>query len=144
MSAAGAWRAVPAITTLSHTGSLRNPSACLGGLGGTLELNAMIPLITHNLLQSITLLSTASQAFAERCVDGIEADREACAATLEQNLSLATALVPHIGYDAAAKLAKQAHASGRTVREVAREAAVLPADELDAALDARRMTSLEG
>ena len=116
----------------------------LGGLGGTLELNAMIPLITHNLLQSITLLSTASQAFAERCVDGIEANREACAATLERNLSLATALVPHIGYDAAAKLAKEAHASGRTVREVARESSVLPADELDAALDARQMTSLEG
>jgi len=118
-------------------------AVALGGLGGTLELNAMIPLITHNLLQSITLLATASRTFAERCVEGIEADREACAATVERNLSLATALVPHIGYDAATRLAKQAHASGRTVREVAREAGVMEPNALDAALDARAMTEPE-
>lgn len=115
-------------------------AVALGGLGGTLELNAMIPLIAHNLLQSITLLANASAAFAERCVDGIEADREACAATVENNLSLATALVPHIGYDKAAKLAKQAHATGRTVREVAQAEGVMDAAALDAALDARKMT----
>ncbi|MEC7949488.1 MAG: class II fumarate hydratase [Myxococcota bacterium] len=112
----------------------------LGGLGGTLELNAMIPLIAHNLLQSITLLSNASRTFAEKCVDGIEADREACAATVERNLSLATALVPELGYDGAAAIAKKAHASGRTVRDVATEEGVLPAPTLADALDPRRMT----
>lgn len=112
----------------------------LGGMGGTLELNAMIPLIAHNLLQSVSLLSNASRAFAEKCVDGIEADREACAATVERNLSLATALVPHIGYDKASALAKQAHATGQTVRELASEQGVMPADALDAALDPRAMT----
>jgi len=112
----------------------------LGGMGGTLELNAMIPLIAHNLLQSISLLSNASRAFAEKCVDGIEADREACAATVERNLSLATALVPHIGYDKASALAKEAHATGQTVRELASEQGVMAADALDAALDPRAMT----
>jgi fumarate hydratase class II len=115
-------------------------AVALGGLGGTLELNAMIPLIAHNLLQSITLLANASAAFAEKCVDGIEADREACAATVERNLSLATALVPHVGYDKAAKLAKQAHATGRTVREVAEAEGVMDAAALADALDARKMT----
>jgi len=118
-------------------------AVALGGLGGTLELNAMIPLITHNLLQSISLLATASQTFAERCVDGIEADRDVCAATVERNLSLATALVPHIGYDAAAKVAKDAHASGRSVREVATDTGVMEPAALDTALDAGAMTGLE-
>ena len=112
----------------------------LGGLGGTLELNAMIPLIAHNLLQSISLLSNASLAFAEKCVDGIEADREACAATVERSLSMATALVPHVGYDKAAEIAKKAHATGQTVRELATREGVMAADALAHALDPRAMT----
>jgi fumarate hydratase, class II len=112
----------------------------LGGMGGTLELNAMIPLIAHNLLQSVSLLSNASRAFAEKCVDGIEADREACAATVERNLSLATALVPHIGYDKASAIAKKAHATGQTVRELATAEGVMAPDALAEALDPRSMT----
>ena len=112
----------------------------VGGLGGQLELNTFLPLIARNLLQSIGLLSSAARLFAERCVDGLDADRARAAALVEQSLMLATALAPRIGYDAAAELAKEAHASGRSLREVARERRVLPDEELDALLDPRRQT----
>ncbi len=112
----------------------------LGGLGGYFELNTMMPLIAHNILNSIAWVAAAVRAFTERCVVGIEANAEKCAETVERGLALATALAPHIGYDRAAEVAKEALKSGRTVREVASEWDVLPPDELDAALDARKMT----
>ena len=112
----------------------------VGALGGQLELNTFLPLIARNLLQSIRLLSSAARLFAERCVDGLDADRARAAALVEQSLMLATALAPRIGYDAAAELAKAALASGRSLREVARERRVLPDEELDALLDPRRQT----
>ena len=112
----------------------------LGGLGSYFELNLMMPLIAHNLLTSIELLANASWIFANRCVDGIEADEERIQETVERNLALATALAPTIGYDRAAAIAKEAYESDRTVREVVLAWEILPLEELDAALDPRRMT----
>ncbi len=112
----------------------------LGGLGSHFELNVMMPLIAHNLLASIELLANASRVFAERCIRGIEADEARIQETVERNLALATALAPLIGYDRAAEVAKEAHRTGRTVRQVAAEWEVLPPGELDAALAPGRMT----
>ncbi len=113
------------------------------GMGGALELNVMMPLIAHNLLESIRLVANVCGLFAERCVSGIEANTQHTKATLERNLSLVTALAPRIGYDRAAAIAKEAFASGRTIREVAGETKVLPDDELDRLLDGHRMTEPE-
>jgi len=112
----------------------------LGGLGSYFELNLMMPLIAHNLLQSVHILAGAVSAFDERCVAGLEADAERCGEFVERNLALATALAPAIGYDRAAEISKEAYRSGRTVREVASEWNVLPAPDLDRLLDPKRMT----
>jgi len=104
------------------------------------ELNVAMPLMTHNLLESIRLLSTAARVFADRCVVGIEADRERCGELVERSLAMCTSLAPLIGYDQAAAIAKEAFKQGKTVREVAMEKNVLPEKELDAALNARAMT----
>jgi fumarate hydratase, class II len=112
----------------------------LGGLGSIFELNLMMPLIAHDLLRSIELLANASWALATQCVEGIEADTERIEQQVEQSLALATALAPHIGYDRAAEVAKEAYRSGRTVRQVAEEWEVLPRDVLSEVLDPRRMT----
>jgi fumarate hydratase class II len=110
----------------------------VGGMQGNFELNVQIPLMARNLLQSIELLAAASRLFAERCVDGIEANREQNEHYAEVSLTVATALNPHIGYDAAAAIVKDAAASGRSLREVAREHGVDDA-VLDQALDLRGM-----
>src|SRR6266480_2554138 len=94
----------------------------IGGMQGHFELNVYVPLIARNLLQSIRLLASASRLLAERCVDGIEANREQCERYAELTLSAATALNPYIGYDKATEIVKEAAASGRSLREVAREA----------------------
>ncbi len=104
------------------------------------ELNVAMPLMAHNLLESIRLLSTAARVFADRCVVGIEADRERCEELVERSLAMCTSLAPLIGYDEAAAIAKEAFKQGKTVREVAMEKKVLSEEELDAALDARAMT----
>jgi fumarate hydratase class II len=111
-----------------------------GGLGGNLELNTMMPLIAHLLLQSIEILARVTASFDRDCIAGLEANEERMRELVERSLAMVTALVPRIGYDAAAALAKEAMASGRTVREVALEKKVLPRDELDAILDPWRMT----
>jgi fumarate hydratase class II len=110
------------------------------GAAGILELNAMIPLITHNVLTSIELLGRAAALFTDKCVSGLQANREHCAALVEQSLALVTALAPRLGYDAAAAIARESSATGKTIRELCIEKAVLPADELAGLLDARRMT----
>jgi len=115
-------------------------AVALGGMTGQLELNAMLPLIARNLLESIRLLANVSQLFVDRCLRNIEVDRERAAAWVEQSLALATALVPAIGYDRAAEIAKEAAATGRTVREVALARGVLPAPQLQRLLDARAQT----
>jgi fumarate hydratase class II len=112
----------------------------LGGLSGNFELNVMMPVMTYNLLQSIDLLTNAVTVFTSRCLQGLEADRARCEALVEESLAMCTALAPVIGYDRAAEIAKQAYASGRTVRAVAMESGVLPADELERLLDPRSQT----
>jgi fumarate hydratase class II len=111
----------------------------VGGMQGNFELNVMVPMLARNLLQSIHLTASAARLLADRCVAGIEANVEACAAHAENTLATATALNPYIGYDAAAAIVKDAAVSGRPLREVARGHGV--ADEiLDEALDLHRMT----
>jgi fumarate hydratase class II len=112
----------------------------LAGALGDFELNVMMPVMAHNLLQSVALLSRATVLFAERAVDGLDADRDRSRALVEQSFPIVTALVPKIGYDAAAEIAKEALATGRSVREIAAERSVLSPEELDAALDVRAMT----
>jgi fumarate hydratase class II len=103
----------------------------MAGQTGSFELNTALPLMTYNLIQSITLLSSAIDVFTHKCVTGITANREKCASTIEKSLALATALVPRIGYDKAAVIAKKAHEQGKTIREVAREEHILPDDLLN-------------
>jgi fumarate hydratase, class II len=112
----------------------------LGAQWGALDLNTMMPVMASNLLESIHILGTVAANFAELCVVGIQADRERCAALIEQSQAMCTALAPEIGYDAAAQIAKESFASGKTVRQIAKERQVLPADRLDELLDPRRMT----
>jgi fumarate hydratase class II len=102
----------------------------VAGQSGSFELNVMMPVIVHNLLQSIELLADAAEVLAEKCVAGIRANREACAGFIERSLALVTPLVPRIGYDRAAAVAQKAHASGRTVREVLIEEKILPEEEI--------------
>ncbi len=104
------------------------------------ELNVGMPLMAHNLLESIRLLSSAARVFADRCVAGIEANEERCAELIEGSLAMCTSLAPIIGYDKAAAIAKQAFATGKTVRQVASEQKVLTDAELDKALDPMSMT----
>src|ERR671934_64540 len=110
----------------------------VGGLQGNFELNVQIPLMARNLLQSIELLAAAGRLFAERCVEGIDANRERNEHYAEVSLTVATALNPYIGYDAATAIVKDAAASGRSLRDVAREHGVDEAT-LDKALDLRGM-----
>jgi fumarate hydratase class II len=112
----------------------------LGGMAGNFELNVMMPVIAYNLLQSVDVLANVSRLLAERCVDGITARRERCAELVEKSLALVTSLAPKIGYDRAAEIAKESYKTGRTVRELAKEKGVLPAEELDEVLDPRKMT----
>jgi len=112
----------------------------LCGQGGNFELNVMMPLMAYQLLESIRIMAAAVHQFTGRCVQGIRAEAERCAATIEQSLAMCTALAPVIGYDAAAAIAKESYATGRTVREVARERKVLPEEALARLLDPMRMT----
>jgi fumarate hydratase class II len=107
---------------------------------GNFELNVMMPVLARNLLESIDLLANASRVFAEKCVAGITANDARIKELLERNVIIVTALNPHIGYDNGAKVAKEALASGRSVREVVLEMGLLSPEELDRALDLRRMT----
>ncbi len=107
----------------------------MGGQGGIFELNMMLPVMAHNLLQSINLLASAALVFTEKCLAGITANKETCSASIEKSLALVTALVPELGYDQAAAIAKIAYETGKTIREVALEKKVLPEDELNALLD---------
>jgi fumarate hydratase class II len=112
----------------------------LAGMSGVFELNVMMPLIAYDLLQSIEILGNAARLLAERCVEGIEANVERCAELVERSLAMVTSLVPKIGYDAAAEIAKESVRTGKTVRELCRERNVLPEDELREALDPWGMT----
>jgi fumarate hydratase, class II len=110
------------------------------GLGSSFELNVMMPVMAYNLLESIELLSRAARVFADRCVAGIEANRQRCESLVEQSLAMCTSLAPIIGYDKAADVAKESFKSGKTVRQVAAERKLMGEADLNKAMDARRMT----
>src|SRR5580765_3971198 len=130
---------IPEVVTQVAAQVIGNDQAItVGGMQGHFELNVFVPVIARNLLDSIRLLSAAARLFAEKCVDGIEANRETCERYAELTLSAATALNPYIGYDKATEIVKEAAASGRSLREVAREAGV-DDETLDKALDYRAM-----
>jgi fumarate hydratase, class II len=110
----------------------------VAGMQGNFELNVMVPVMARNLLDSIHLLASACRLLDERCVAGVEADRAMCERHAEQTLATATALNPHLGYDRATEIVRDAAATGRSLREVAREYGVSDA-VLDEALDLRRI-----
>jgi len=114
--------------------------AICGAAGGQFQLNVMMPVMAHTILESIRLLTTGTKVFAERCLEGLEANREACEAAVEKSLSLVTGLNPYIGYQRAAALAKEAFTTGKTIRKLCEEQNVLPKEELEKALDPWRMT----
>ncbi|HUQ14637.1 MAG TPA: aspartate ammonia-lyase [Gemmatimonadales bacterium] len=109
---------------------------------GQLELNVMMPVITHNIVFALMIVGNASRVLAERCVDGIEADAAQCAYWLERSPALVTALAPKIGYAEAAKLAKEAVATGLTVKQLLEKKKLLPKEELEEVLDLRAMTEI--
>ena len=119
-------------------------AVAFGGAAGTLELNVMLPVIARNLLESIRLLSSITRLLADRCVDGLQADVERCRRYAESSPSIVTPLSRYLGYEEAAKVAKQAVAEGRTIREIVDSQGyvargVLTAEQLDEALDVLSM-----
>ncbi len=112
----------------------------VGGQAGNLELNVMLPVMIHNLLESIQILATSATAFSERCVEGITVNEDRCTRNAESTAALATALAPAIGYDKAAELAKRTLKEDRTLRALVLEEELLSPDDLDRVLDFRAMT----
>jgi fumarate hydratase class II len=112
----------------------------LGGLGSHFELNTMMPLMAHDVLFSIETLAAAAEVFATKCVEGIEADPERARELLERSLVIVTALVPAIGYDAAAEVAEEAYETGKSLREIVVARGLMSEKEVDEALDVRSMT----
>jgi fumarate hydratase, class II len=135
---------IPEVVTQVAAQVIGNDAAITaGGMQGHFELNVFVPLLGRNLLDSINLLAAAARLLADRCVDGIEANREVCERYAELTLSAATALNPYIGYDAGAEIVKEAASTGRSIREIARDRGV-PEDVLDKALDYRAMAKPHG
>ena len=135
---------IPEVVTQVSAQVIGNDAAItIGGMNGHFELNVYIPLMARNLLDSIRLLSSAARLLAEKCVDGIEANRDRNEQYAESTLSAATALNPYIGYDRASEIVKEAASSGRSLREVARDAGVEEA-VLDEALDYQAMAKPHG
>ena len=120
--------------------------ACItwAGANGNLELNVMMPVLAHNLLESIRLLANVCEIFTEKCVRGIIANEARCAELVELSMAMVTSLAPIIGYDRAAEIAKESAKTGKTVRELCREKNILPEAELNAALDPIAMTEPGG
>ena len=112
----------------------------LAAHGGQLDLNVFWPVFGYNLLFGMRLLTNGVHAFTERCVEGIEADEARCRELLEQSLMLCTALTDYIGYEQTAKLAKEAHAERKTIREVVLAHGLMDEDQLDKVLDPAPMT----
>jgi fumarate hydratase class II len=131
---------IPEVVTQVSAQVIGNDAAInVGGLQGHFELNVFVPLMGRNILDSINLLAAAARVFAEKCIDGLAANRERCEQYAELTLSAATALNPYVGYDLASEIVKEAAASGRSLRDVARDKGVAE-DVLDKALDYRAMT----
>jgi fumarate hydratase class II len=122
--------------------AIGNDSAItLGGLSGNFELNVMMPLIAYNLLQSIRLLANAVDNFSNRCIKGLEANRERCEEMIEKSLALATVLTSKIGYDEAARIAKRAYEGGKTIRQIVEEEELFSKEELKLLFDPRSMSA---
>jgi len=135
---------IPEVVTQVAAQVMGNDTAiAVGGMQGHFELNVFVPLLARNILDSVRLLASACRLFAETCVDGIVANREACERYAELTLSAATALNPYIGYDKASEIVKEAASTGRSLREVAREKGVEDS-VLDEALDYRAMARPHG
>ena len=117
-------------------------TVAMAAKAGELELNVMMPVITHNILFALMILARAVQVFDEKCVRGISADEAQCAYWLERSPALVTALAPKIGYAEAARLAKEAIATGLTVKQLVVQKKLLEGRELDEVLDLRAMTEL--
>jgi fumarate hydratase class II len=111
-----------------------------GAIGGNFQLNIMMPVMGQTALESIALLSAGTDAFVRFCAEGLQANTEACEASVEKSLSMVTSLNPLIGYEKAAELAKLAFKTGKTIRELCREQNILPEDVLNQALDPMSMT----
>jgi len=114
------------------------------GANGNFELNVMMPVMAHNILESIRLLGNVVDAFTEKCVVGIEANEERCRELVELSMAMVTSLAPKIGYDRAAEIAKESARTGKTVREICREKKVLQENDLESALDPIAMTEPGG
>jgi fumarate hydratase class II len=112
----------------------------IGGQSGVFELNVMMPVMAHNLLESIRLLAASAGNFSDRCVSGITANVERCNELIEKSLAMCTALAPEIGYDEAAAIAKESYQTGRTVRQIALERKILTPARLNELLDPLHMT----
>src|SRR2546425_8685548 len=112
----------------------------IGGQAGVFELNVMMPVMAHNLLESVRLLAASAGNFADHCISGIEANKERCNEMIEKSLAMCTALAPEIGYDAAAAIAKESYTTGKTVREIAVQKKILSPKRLNEILDPMRMT----
>jgi fumarate hydratase class II len=135
---------IPEVVTQVAAQVIGNDAAItVGGLQGHFELNVFVPLLARNILDSVKLLANTSRLFAEKCVAGIEANRENAERYAELTLSAATALNPYIGYDKATEIVQEAAASGRSLREIAREKGV-EESILDRALDYRAMANPNG
>ena len=111
-----------------------------GVSGGQFQLNILMPVMADVALDSVRILAGGAQVFADKCLEGLRANPEKCAAAVEQSLSIVTGLNPYIGYEMAAKLAKEAFKTGKTIRQLCEEKEVLPKDQLAEGLDVVRMT----
>jgi len=119
-------------------------AVAFAGASGSFELNVMMPVMAHDILESIRLLANVVDIFTEKCVRGIVANEERCRELVELSMAMVTSLSPKIGYDRAAEIAKASAKTGRTVREIARAKKILPEDELERALDPIKMTEPGG
>jgi fumarate hydratase, class II len=119
-------------------------AVCWGGANGNLELNVMMPMIAHNILENIRLLSSVLRVFQDKCISGIIANRAHCEELVERSMAMVTGLAPIIGYDRAAEIAKESAKTGKSVREICKDKHVLPESELNKALDPIEMTKPGG
>jgi fumarate hydratase class II len=129
-----------AVTMVGAHATGNNQAVRIGGQWGQLDLNVMLPMMAHNLLESIRLLASVSRVFVDHCLDGTKANEGRATAAVERSVSMATALNPLIGYDKAAKIAKQSQKEGKTVREIAYRDSGLTKEQVDEALDPRKQT----
>ncbi|HEX2065850.1 MAG TPA: class II fumarate hydratase, partial [Candidatus Thermoplasmatota archaeon] len=129
-----------AVTMVAAHATGNSTAVRIGGQWGQLDLNVMLPMMAHNLLESVRLLASASRVFVDQCLDGLKANAARATAAVERSVSMATALNPLIGYDKAARIAKASQAEGKTVREIAYRDSGLTRQQVDEALDPRKQT----